>query len=132
MKIAIPVVNERVAPRFGISNTLLIVTEENGEILSRKTISFAEMSPFEKIRYIKNNEIKVLICLGIEMTLYNYLNAFGVQVIPGIYGYVEEILKLYLTGDLISGPLPGPGFCYRVRARRGFRGGRGYQPFDSF
>ena len=117
MKIAMPIMNRRIAPRVGMAITLLIVDVERGVEVKRKTVSLSEMHPFEKIRYIKQEGVNILICLGIEMVLYNYLITFGLQVISGVQGSAEEILDLYLSRRLSPGPQPGQNF--RFRARRG-------------
>lgn len=125
MKIALPVFNGRVAPRFGMADTLLVLHLMNGIFTKREELELQGMSPIEKARLLKQQEIKVLICMGIEMGLYHYLSVFGVRVFPGIHGDVEEVLELYLTGHLSPGPMPGP--CFRMRMRKGHmrRHGRG-------
>lgn len=125
MKIALPVLNGRVAPRFGIANTLLVLYLMNGVYVNREELDFREMSPIEKVRFLKLQEIKVLICMGIEIGLYHYLSVFGIRVFSGIQGDVEEVLQLYITGHLSPGPAPGP--CFRLRMRKGHmrRHGRG-------
>jgi predicted Fe-Mo cluster-binding NifX family protein len=117
MKIALPVLNGRVAPRFGMANTLLVLNLINGVFTNRKELELRDMSPMEKVRFLKQQEINVLICMGIEMGLYNYLSVFGVRVFSGILGDVEEVLQHYLTGHLSPGPVPGP--CIRSRMRKG-------------
>ncbi len=123
MKIALPVANRRVAPRLGSAETFYVIEAEGQKETNRSEHTLSDMSPIEKIRFLKQQPIDVLICMGIEMGLYNYLAIFGVRIIPGVSGDVEHVMRLFLSGHLIPGPVPAIGM--RIRKRGGHHGRRG-------
>jgi predicted Fe-Mo cluster-binding NifX family protein len=123
MKIALPVANGRVAPRLGAAELFIVIEAEEQKETNRCEHTLSDMSPIEKTRFLKQQLIDVLICMGIEMGLYNYLAIFGVRIIPGVSGDVEQIIRLFLSGHLMPGPVPAMGM--RIRKRGGHRGRRG-------
>jgi len=121
MKIAVPIFNERITPRFGFTESILIISLKDNEPEEKRIINVKSMNPLKKAVYIKNNDVKVLICLGIEFFIYNYLKSFGIIVLSGVQGNVNDAINLYLKGKLIAGPEPkyGLGMGRRMRHRRG-------------
>jgi len=53
--------------------------------------------------------------------IYNYLKSFGIIVLSGVQGNVDDAINLYLKGKLIAGPEPkyGLGMGKRMRHLRG-------------
>jgi predicted Fe-Mo cluster-binding NifX family protein len=123
MRVALPVANRRIAPRLGSAETFYVIEVEGQKEIHRHEHMLSDMSPIEKIRFLKQQPIDVLICLGIEMGLYNYLAIFGVRIIPGVSGDVEQVIRLFLSGHLAPGPVPAIGM--RIRQRGGHHGRRG-------
>ncbi len=116
-KIALPKLGERIAPRLGIAQEFVVAVIDRREVDRIKTLDLSGIPPLLKMRRLREEGMNVLICAGIERMFWGYLTGFGIQVIPGITGPIDEALNRYLSGDLCPGPPPG--FGPRMRGRHG-------------
>jgi len=119
MKIAIPTWNDRVSSAFDFAHRILLVNMENGRETERLEISFPSESDPEKVNRLKTLSAEVLICGAISRSLASRVGASGIRVLPYVVGSVDEILKAYLTGELVQPQFTLPG-CW-AGARKGFR-----------
>jgi len=119
MKVAMPIWNDRVSGAFDFAQRILLVDIENGRETGRSEISLPPESDPEKANRLKALEAEVLICGAISRSLAFQIAASGIRVLPYVAGHVDEILKAYLTGELIQPQFTLPG-CW-PGARRGFR-----------
>jgi len=119
VKVAIPLFDNWISPRFGFSPEMLIVTIEDGKVISQKTISMAGLALPQWFDQFASLEIDTLICGGIDGFCHHQLKSLGISVIPEIAGEASEALTLFLNGKLE----PGLRMC-RGRGR-GLRGGKG-------
>jgi len=124
MKIAIPVWNERVSPVFDVAEKILIADVEGGIEKARSRYQLESTSPVARATEIGNLGIDVLICGAISRPLEAMITANGVGVIAQVCGNVDEILKAYTSGRLLTSRrylMPG---CwrrgYKWRGRRRF------------
>ncbi len=129
MKIAIPDLNGRIAPRFGVSCKIKIFNGTNSEYAVEESIDVSGLSPFDKAKLIKDKKIEALICLGIENWIYHYLVGHNIKVIPGVTGFIDEIADRFFRGCLkMQGILDyGRPRIVRRRGRGGRRGHRGFR-----
>ena len=119
MKVAIPLFNTWVSPRFGYSSEVWVLNVEDSEVVSQKTVSMVGLPlPFwlSQFSYLG---IDVVICGGIDRASHRKLESLGISVIPEIAGDAIEVLELFLAGRL------EPGFRKCKRKGRGFKGRRG-------
>ena len=119
MKIAIPIWNGRVSSAFDFAHRVLLVNIENGRETGRSEVSFPPESDTEKVNRLKASNAEVLICGAISRCLALQVGASGIRVLPYVVGQVDEIVKAYLTGELIQPQFALPG-CW-PGARKGFR-----------
>ena len=119
MRIAISMWNDRVSSAFDFAHTVLLVDIENGHETGRSEISFPPESDPEKANRLKASGAEVLICGAISRSLASLVGASGIKVLPYVVGQVDEILKAYLTGELIQPQFALPD-CW-PGARKGFR-----------
>ena len=119
MKIAIPTWNDRVSSAFDFAHRVLLVNIENGRETGHSEISFPPESDPEKVSRLEALGAEVLICGAISRSLASRVGASGIKVLPYVVGPVDEILKAYLTGELIQPQFTLPG-CW-PGARKGFR-----------
>ena len=118
MRIAISKWNDRVSSAFDFAHTVLLVDIEHGHETGRSEISFPPESDPEKANRLKASGAEVLICGAISRSLASMIGASGIRVLPYVVGQVEEVLKAYLTGELIQPQFVLPG-CW-PGARKGF------------
>jgi len=122
MKIAIPVWNGFVSSVFDFAHRLLLVDIENGKEVNRSEVDLKAESLLQRAGSLKNLGVDVLICGAISRALADMIAASGIQVLPFVTGRVAEILRGYLTGQLVQPQFVMPGFW--SGARKGFRGWR--------
>lgn len=103
MKIAIPRFGERVAPCFEHSATMAIYTIEAGRIIDQVDVPLQSREEFDRIRLMRAQQVKAVICGGIHEFFENMLRADGIEVVSWVTGEVEDLLGLYLEGRLSPG-----------------------------
>lgn len=133
MKVAIPMFNSRVSPRFDFASKLLVATIDSGKVLDRKEFPLANLNPIRRSSLLIEQGVNVLICGGISDFSVRLLMGNGIEVIPMVIGEVEEVLNLFIDGNLHSAIIPiiprmGYGYHRGRRGRRGRGGRRGFIP----
>jgi len=119
MNIAIPVHGSRVMPRFGCTREIMVVTVEDGRIVSRKRLT---ITPQTFISLLASERVSVMICGGIHPRFQQAIQRQNIQLVWGVVGEWQEVLQAYLNGTLQTNST----FCLDHSARRGyrFRGGQ--------
>ncbi len=112
MKIAIPLFGNRISPRFDFSPEVWIITVENGEVVNQKKIPMTNLNLPQRLEQLASNEVKHVICGGIDGFCLSQLGTKGITVLHNIAGEAEVIFNLFLKGRL------RPGFCCERRGRR--------------
>jgi predicted Fe-Mo cluster-binding NifX family protein len=102
MKIAIPVFNDRVSPRFEFAPHFLLFSVEGERVIARETCDSKEADLFQRVKLLQDYNIDVLICGGIHCFSRRLLDGNRVEVLSSVFGTVEEVLARYLQGDLLS------------------------------
>ena len=134
MRIAIPMFNSRVSPRFDFASRMLIATIDNGEVVERREHSLTNLNPIRRSALLSELGVNVLICGGISDFSVRLLMGNGIEVIPMVAGEVEDVLNLFINDNLNSAIIPivsGRGYVHHPGRRgrcRGKRRGRGFIP----
>ena len=132
MKIAIPMFNSRVSPRFDFASRMLIATIDNGKVVERREHSLTNLNPIRRSALLSELGINVLICGGISGFSVRLLMGNGIEVIPMVAGEVEDVLNLFINDNLNAAIIPiVPGRRYghyRGRRGKGKDRGRGFIP----
>ena len=134
MKIAIPMFNSRVSPRFDFASRMLIATIDNREVVERIEHSLTNLNPIRRSALLSELGVKVLICGGINDFSVRLLMGNGIEVIPMVAGEVEDVLNLFINDNLNSAIIPmvsGRGYAHHPERRGRCRGkgrGRGFMP----
>jgi len=107
MIIAIPVetsegINSVIAEHFGRAPYYAFVNVENGKIVSVNVEPnpIIEHAAGELPAYMREKKVDVLIVRGIGQKAISYLSEYGIQVIRGAQGTVENIVKNFIQGRL--------------------------------
>ena len=106
MKIAIPMFNSRVSPRFDFASRMLIATIDNREVVERIEHSLTNLNPIRRSALLSELGVKVLICGGINDFSVRLLMGNGIEVIPMVAGEVEDVLNLFINDNLNSAIIP--------------------------
>lgn len=102
-KIAIPVFGTRVSSRLDCSESIVLVSIEDGAIVRRQETRWTHVGPLEKIRLLLQEGVEVLICGGLTETCANMLHEAHIKVVPWVRGEVEEVLVQFREGTLRAG-----------------------------
>jgi len=100
MNVALPILDDRIAPCFEASSIFKIVKIEKDLVESEKTVECSGAKGFHRVRLVRVHDIDILICNGIKGFYFDLLQSMGVTVIADACGSVEEVLRGFLRGDL--------------------------------
>ena len=103
MKVAIPRMGESVAPCFEYCTTMAIFTVAESGAGDQVDFPLASREPFDRVRLLRDQAVDTLICGGMQEAYEDLLRASGFQVISWVSGYVEDLLRTFLRGELHSG-----------------------------
>lgn len=106
MIVAIPLFTNRVSPRFDFASKVLIAAIEDRKVVERQEFSLINLHPLRRNSLLCDLGVNVLICGGISTFAQRLASGNGIEVIPMVQGDVEEVLKLFIRGDLSSAIIP--------------------------
>ncbi len=104
MRLAVTYEGEMVGQHFGRTEQFKIYDVENGEILSSKVIDTNGTGHGALAGFLRAAEVETLICGGIGMGARNALAGVGIQLLPGVSGQADQVVKDYLAGQLNYDP----------------------------
>ena len=108
MKVAIPRMGERVAPCFEYCATMAIFNVAESGAVEQVDFPLQSREPFDRIRLLKDQKVDAVICGGMQSFYEDLLKAGGFQVISWVSGFVDDLLALFIRGELEPGTeLPG-------------------------
>ena len=103
MKIAIPRFGESVAPCFEQTSTITIFTIHRKRIVSQEDFVFNSREGLDRVRLLRDQDVDVLICGGMQEVFETLLTARGIQVYSWVSGTVDELVSRFLSGTLVPG-----------------------------
>lgn len=109
MKIAIPLYDNRIAPRFHYTDRMLVAQISESEVSVSEISIDKESNTLQKAQFINNMGINVLICSGIDRFTLLQLEYLGITVYHGFHGNAKEILREFSDNGfklLITGGSP--------------------------
>ncbi len=102
MKIAIPTEGTNVCSHFGKCEQFTIAEIVNFEVQSKSIISTVGNQHGLLPGFLANNGVSVVIAGGMGDGAKQNLIANNIEIITGANGNIDEVLDLYLSGDLKS------------------------------
>jgi len=131
-KIAIPLFNERVSPRFDCAQSFLLVETEDRRILESEELQTVQLSTMERVGKLSDLRVDALICGGIDEASARRLVHNGIRIYSWVTGLARDALISFLNGDLESATMVGSGGHrqgrWRLRGKGPHRGeGQGKQ-----
>ena len=109
MRLAIPVWENKVSPLLDTASKFLIIEVDKRKEISRYITPVVKRDVFERCQKLKENGVDVLICGAVSRELSNMIVTSGIVVFPEISGVIDEILKAYSKGTLLSPKFSLPG-----------------------
>ena len=117
MRIAISTDGDEVCPHFGRAPQFTIITIENNELLEKKVVSNPGHTVGSIPNFINNQGATCMIAGGMGHRAIQFFNQYGIEVIVGITGKINDVIKKILNGTLEGGEslcAPGGGKGYGV------------------
>ncbi len=114
MKVAIPRMGNTVAPCLEYCTTMALVTIQGGNVTDRVDFRITSREPLDRLRLLRDQEIDTIICGGVQDVFEDMLKANGMEVISWVSGSVDDLIELFLRGQLVPGIVhrnqnaPGP------------------------
>ena len=103
MKVAVPRMGETVAPCFEYCATMAIFTVYEQAVTDQVDFPLRSREPFDRVRLLRDQQVDTIICGGVQDHYEDALRASGIQVISWVSGSVDDLLGLFLRGQLVSG-----------------------------
>jgi predicted Fe-Mo cluster-binding NifX family protein len=94
---------ESVAPCFEYCATMAIFTIADGAVADQVDFPLRSRDPFDRVRLLRDQEVDTIICGGVQDVYEDVLRTSGFEVISWVSGSVDDLLDLYLRGQLIPG-----------------------------
>lgn len=109
MKIAFAHWDNRIAPVFDTAHQIYVADIESGHVVREAQEALAEGLPVRKVLRLVELGIGTLVCGAISRSMYELINAYGIQVIPFVAGDLDEVIRCWRSGDLDSCSFNMPG-----------------------
>ena len=100
MRVAVTVFRNGVSPRVDIADTLLIYDIENGVIQEKEKCSLIFDHPTQLISVLQKKQIATVLCGGCPQFFSRMLFFNGFEVMPGLAGDPELVIKNLIDGKL--------------------------------
>lgn len=107
MKIAIPVFQTKISPRFDQTQEFVLLEMENGTITTRETLTTKDWSVLDRMKHLVSLEVNTLICGGIDRASLQYLGFKGVKIYSWVTGEVEDAVSCFLSHRMRPGIILG-------------------------
>jgi predicted Fe-Mo cluster-binding NifX family protein len=127
MKVAVTVFKNRVSPRIDVSDSLFIYEIDAGTVEQIKIIPLGFEYPAELISLLQQNGINKILCGGCPHFFSRALLLSGFELLSGLSGDTEQVMKMLAEGKLEHLPGRGPAGSFargcgrKRRARQGKR-----------
>jgi len=117
LKIAISTDGDLVSAHFGRCPSFTIVELEGDKVISKQTIDNPGHNPGFLPQFLKEKGVNAIVAGGMGQRAQVLFNESGIEIIMGISGRVDEVVKQALAGTLEGGESlcqPGAGKGYGV------------------
>lgn len=104
MKVAIPWDGNMVFQHFGQTKLFAIYEVENGEVKDLGILDPAGQGHGALAGILAAENINVLICGGIGGPAKQCLADAGITCIPGVSGWIKDVVAAYAAGELAGDP----------------------------
>jgi predicted Fe-Mo cluster-binding NifX family protein len=117
MRFAISTDGANVSAHFGRCPEFTLVDIENGKIVHSETIDNPGHSPGLIPRFLNHKDVNCIICGGMGARATEFFMEYGIKIITGVEGKVEDTIERLVEGTLEGGPsfcAPGQGKGYGI------------------
>jgi len=122
MKVAVSTDSGNVAEHFGRCPQFTIAEIENGKIESKEVIENPGHATGFLPKFFKEQGVEIVIAGGAGSRAQQLFEEYGIKLVVGVSGSVEEALQKFAAGSLESGKSgcsPGAGKGYGIAKEDG-------------
>jgi predicted Fe-Mo cluster-binding NifX family protein len=120
--VAVPVYQERVSPLLDVAKKFAIYEIEDDEIKQKIIADIHPEDETQRIDKLKEIGVSVIIGGAVSSFVSELIREKGIRLISWISGSVDNVIDLYIKGEVKSFPDKVSGCGRRIR-QRGCRGG---------
>lgn len=130
MRLAIPLYESRVSPRFCFAPTAWLVEIMDGEIAAEESLDLGKHDFKQRLERLAARGIDTILCGGFNREFIPCASQLGIRVVWGLYGDGRQVLAAFLQGDASSFSFSGSPYreVRRARSRTRIRGKRPRTP----
>ncbi|SDN32370.1 Predicted Fe-Mo cluster-binding protein, NifX family [Desulfonauticus submarinus] len=125
MKVGFTVWQNRIAPVFDVAKTLEIVEIENDSIIRECVATINTPLIWQKIKELELLGLDTVVCGAISRSVWEFLQARKIEVIPFISGHINEVKRAFLENKLIGSAIFAMPGCLKRQQERWFMPGQG-------
>ncbi|MEJ2249891.1 MAG: NifB/NifX family molybdenum-iron cluster-binding protein [Candidatus Lokiarchaeota archaeon] len=117
MKYAISSDNGYISAHFGRAPEFTFVTLENGEVVKKEVLPNPGHTVGSIPEFVNRNGARCMITGGMGHRAKQFFNQYGIEVVTGVEGNIDEVINKILNGTLEGGESickPGGGKGYGV------------------
>lgn len=104
MRLGIPLLGDRVAPRATFAESILIIVKDQGRITHRETVPLENKTLIDLINVLSDYQVEKLICGGISiMEIRELVQSLDIKIIDNVAGNIDEIVKTVKMDKIHSG-----------------------------
>ena len=124
MRIAIPVLGDRISTVFDTADELVIIEHRPGDSPIRSRTPCLQNAMMARTAQFRTLQVDILICGAIARPMRNRIEAAGIRVISFIRGSVDDVYDAFCRGELAERQyiLPGCRPEHGLEKRRWRRG----------
>jgi predicted Fe-Mo cluster-binding NifX family protein len=82
---------------------MAIFTIEDGRVTEQIDFPLRSREPLDRVRLLRDQEVDTIVCGGVQDVFEDLLRARGIRVISWVSGSVDDLLELFLRGQLVPG-----------------------------
>jgi predicted Fe-Mo cluster-binding NifX family protein len=107
MRVAIPVFQSKISPRFDSTQEFVLLEIEKSKVMKREDLPIKGWPLSAKLKHMVDLGVDTLICGGIDLESMQQLNLSGIKVYSWITGEMEDVVTCFLNRGLESGIILG-------------------------
>jgi len=119
MLTAIPIWQGRVSPVLDVAQRFLLVDPDEGEEMARDAVHFESSSQTLRVQQLLSLGVEKIVCGAVSKSLSLLLASNRMEIVAGICGDVDAVLKALRSGTLDAPEFAMPGGCCRGMDGRG-------------
>ena len=101
-RIAIPTEGNRIAGHFGHCPEFTIIEADGAKIISQKVLNNPGHKPGFLPIFLKEAGVNIVLAGGMGKRAQDLFINNGIEVITGATGSVQDIVKVFLAGQLVT------------------------------